>query len=69
MSRRGSAAQQARWLAELDVKSAVEGFPPGGTLILAESPTHAQEVAAELRTQGHRALVSGVYVRTTLVMQ
>lgn len=64
---RGSSADQARWAAELEVAGALEDFPPGGSLILAESPAHALRVAGEVRALGHRAIVRGVYVRTTWV--
>lgn len=62
---RGSAKEQERWLAELSTAEETENFPLGGSLILAESPAHALSVADELRAQGHRALVRGVYVRTS----
>jgi hypothetical protein len=62
---RGSAEDQDRWLAELNADEEAENFPPGGSLILAESPEHARSIADELRVNGHRLLVRGVYVRTT----
>lgn len=40
-----------------------------GSVILAESPAHALEVAEELKAQGHRTIVRGVYVRTTAEMR
>lgn len=62
---RGSSEDQERWLAELSAAEEVENFPPGGSLILAESPAHARSIVDGLRAKGHRALVRGVYVRTT----
>lgn len=66
---RGSARDQDRWLGELEKAEAAEGFPQGGSLILAESPEHAQEIAQDLRTKGHRVITRGAYVRTTCVLQ
>lgn len=66
---RGSDEDQDRWLAELEAAEATDDFPSGGNVILAESPAHALEVAAELKVQGHRTIVRGVYVRTTAEMQ
>ena len=57
---RGSKADQDRWGAELEAAEAADDFPFGGSLILAESPTHALEVAEELKAQGHRTIVRGV---------
>jgi hypothetical protein len=62
---RGSTKDQERWLAELAAAAEAENFPPGGSLILAESPPHALQIVNELRAKGHRALVRGVYVRTS----
>lgn len=64
---RGSDEDQERWLAELSAAEEAENFPPGGSLILAESPAHALSIVDELRAKGHRALVCGVYVRATAV--
>jgi len=66
---RGSAEDQERWIAELDAVERAEDFPPGGSLILAESPEHAQSIVDELRAEGHRSLACGVYVRTTHVFR
>jgi len=66
---RGSAKDQERWLAELEAAEADENFPSGGSLILAESPTHALEILNQMRARGHRAIARGVYVRTTCEMQ
>lgn len=65
---RGSNEDQERWLAELSATEKAENFPLGGSLILAESPSHALSIGDELRTQGHRTLVHGVYVRTSAVL-
>jgi hypothetical protein len=62
---RGSAEDQERWLAEIASAEEAENFPLGGSLILAESPSHALLIADDLRARGHRALVCGVYVRTS----
>jgi len=62
---RGSDEDQERWLSELSTAEEAENFPPGGSLILAESPAHALLIAAELRAKGHRALVRGVFVRAS----
>ncbi len=66
---RGSDEDQDRWLAELKAAEATEGFPPGGSLILAESPTHALSIAEEMKADGHRVITRGVYVRTTCEMR
>lgn len=66
---RGSDEDQDRWLTELEAAEAAEDFPPGGSLILAESPAHALSIAAEMKSDGHRAIVRGVYVRTTCEMR
>ena len=66
---RGSAEDQDRWLAELEVAEAAEDFPPGGSLILAESPAHALSIAEEMKADGHRAITRGAYVRTTCEMR
>ena len=65
---RGSAEDQERWLAELELAEAAESFPSGGSLILAESPAHASEVVQDMRLLGHRAIARGVYVRTTCAL-
>jgi hypothetical protein len=62
---RGSTEDQERWRTELSAAEEAENFPPGGSLILAESPAHALQIVHELRAKGHRALVRGVYVRTS----
>ena len=62
---RGSTEDQERWLTELSAAEEMENFPPGGSLILAESPAHPLSIVAELRAEGHRTLVRGVYVRTS----
>ena len=66
---RGSKEDQDRWSAELEAAEAADDFPSGGSVILAESPAHALEVAEELKAQGHRTIVRGVYVRTTAEMR
>jgi hypothetical protein len=66
---RGSDADQDRWLAELEAAEAAEDFPPGGSLILAESPAHALSIAEEMKADGHRTVARGVYVRTTCEMR
>ena len=66
---RGSKEDQDRWLAELEAAEAADDFPSGGSVILAESSTHALKVAKELKAQGHRTIVCGVYVRTTAEMR
>ena len=66
---RGSAEDQDRWLAELEAAEEAESFPPGGSLILAESHAHALSIAEDMRARGHRAITRGVYVRTTCEMQ
>lgn len=66
---RGSAADQDRWLAELEEAAEAEGFPQGGSLILSESRDHALAIAAEMRAKGHRAITRGVYVLTTCVLE
>lgn len=63
---RGSQEDQERWRAELE---AADDFPSGGSVILAESPAHALEIAEDLKARGHRAIVRGVYVRTTAVLK
>lgn len=68
-SNRGSAEDQERWLVELETAETAEDFPSGGSLILAESPAHALEIAEEMKVQGQRTIVCGVYVRTTAEMQ
>ena len=65
---RGTANDQDRWLAELARAEEAEAFPLGGSLILAESPTHALEIAEDFKARGHRVIVRGAYVRTTLVL-
>jgi hypothetical protein len=62
---RGSEEDQNCWLAELEAAEAADNFPSGGSVILAESPAHALEVAEKLKAQGHRTITRGVYVRTT----
>jgi len=62
---RGSEEDQDRWRAELEAAEAADAFPSGGSVILAESPVHALEVAKKLKVQGYRTIVRGVYVRTT----
>jgi hypothetical protein len=65
---RGTDEDQDRWLAELEAAEVAENFPPGGSLILAESPAHALSIVEKMRTDGHRAIARGVYVRTTCEM-
>lgn len=66
---RGSDEDQDRWLTELEAAEEAENFPEGGSVVLAESPDHALEIAEKLRAAGHRTIVRGVYVRTTCVLQ
>jgi hypothetical protein len=66
---RGSNEDQDRWITELEAAEAAENFPPGGSVILAESPAHALEIVYEMKARGHRAIAHGVYVRTTYEMR
>lgn len=62
---RGNDQDQDRWIAELETAERAENFPRGGSLILAESPLHALEIARKMKAQGQRTIVRGPYVRTT----